>query len=89
MPACRDRDACRWGKELRRKQQDLIAQKRLVDGAKDIVRNALLQVDALNFGAEFRCQRADGERQAQIGGGIHGVGRNSISDKCSRRPWGS
>ena len=57
---------------LRRKQQHLVAQERLVDALEQFVGDAVRELDAQDLGAEIRGQRTHGKRQAQVGGGVHG-----------------
>jgi len=54
---------------LRRKEQHLVAEKRVVNRAKHVRRDAARDLDTRDLGAELRRQRTYCE-PAQIGGGI-------------------
>jgi hypothetical protein len=60
-------------KVLRREQQNLIAQPRLIDRAEHLVRNAVRQSYARDLGAEIRCQRPYSEWQSKFDTGVHGL----------------
>src|SRR5258708_7622138 len=67
-PPCRQvREKIRWWK-----QQQLVAQERLVDGAKDLVGDVAGETHTRDFGAKFRGERAYRKGPAQIGGRVHG-----------------